>query len=94
MSLPLSVLSTKVVYLKDLPMSKIERFPYGFVKILTDRKNHIIGATVVAPNAGAMIGELSVAIRHHLTILEITGTPHATNSYSLAVKLAAKSLIK
>lgn len=83
-----------VVYLKDLPMSKIERFPYGFVKILTDRKNHIIGATVVAPNAGAMIGELSVAIRHHLTILEITGTPHATNSYSLAVKLAAKSLVK
>lgn len=83
-----------IVYFKDLPISKITRSSYGFVKILADRKNHIIGATIVAPNAGLMIGELSVAVRHHLTVLEITGTPHVANDYPLAIKLAAKNLIK
>lgn len=83
-----------IVYFKDLPISKIERFPYGFVKILTDNKKHLLGATIVAPHAGLMIGELSVAIRHKLTVLEITGTPHLSNNYPLAIKLAAKKLIQ
>ena len=83
-----------IVYFKDLPISKLDRFPYGFVKILVDRTNHLIGATIVAPHASLMIGELSVALRHHLSILEITGTPHTANGYPLAIKLAAKNLLK
>ncbi|MBO4276499.1 NAD(P)/FAD-dependent oxidoreductase [Candidatus Saccharibacteria bacterium] len=83
-----------IVYFKDLPISKITRSSYGFVKILTDRKNHVIGATIVAPHAGLMIGELSVAVRHRLTVLELTGTPHISNDYPLAIKLAAKNLVK
>ena len=76
-----------------MPISKIERSPYGFVKILTDQRKHLLGATIVAPHAGLMIGELSVAIRHKLSVLEITGTPHPSNNYSLAIKLAAKKLL-
>ena len=83
-----------IVYFKDLPISKITRSSCGFAKILTDRKNHVVGATIVAPHAGLMIGELSVAVRHHLTVLELTGTPHISNDYPLAIKLAAKNLIK
>lgn len=83
-----------IVYFKDLPISKITRSSYGLVKILTDRKNHVIGATIVAPHASLMIGELSVAVRHHLTVLELTGTPHISNDYPLAIKLAAKNLVK
>ncbi|MBQ1540030.1 NAD(P)/FAD-dependent oxidoreductase [Candidatus Saccharibacteria bacterium] len=83
-----------IVYFKDLPISKITRSSYGFVKILTDRKNHVIGAAIVAPHASLMIGELSVAVRHHLTVLELTGTPHISNDYPLAIKLAAKNLVK
>ena len=83
-----------IVYFKDLPISKITRSSYGFVKILTDRKNHVIGATIVAPHASLMISELSVAVRHHLTVLELTGTPHISNDYPLAIKLAAKNLVK
>lgn len=82
-----------IVYFKDLPISKIERSPYGFVKILTDQRKRLLGATIVAPHAGLMIGELSVAIRHKLSVLEITGTPHPSNNYSLAIKLAAKKLL-
>jgi dihydrolipoamide dehydrogenase len=83
-----------VVYFKDIPASKIENLNYGFVKIIIDSKKHIIGATVVAPNASLIIEELAVAIRHQLTILEIASTPHITNSFNYAVKQAARQLIK
>ena len=67
---------------------------YGFVKLIADSKNRIIGATIVAPNAALMAEELSIAIRHQLTALEIASTPHISNSFNVAVKLAAKRLIK
>ncbi len=83
-----------IIYFKDLPASKIHFFSSGFVKILTDRKNHIVGACIVGPNANLMAPELSLSIRHNLNILEIASTPHTTNSYVRAIKLAAKQLIK
>lgn len=83
-----------VIYLKDLPVSRTERLMYGFVKLIADSKNRIIGATIVAPNAALMAEELSIAIRHQLTALEIASTPHISNSFNVAVKLAAKRLIK
>ncbi len=83
-----------IVYLKDLPVSRTERLMYGFVKLIADSKNHIIGATIVAPNAALMAEELSIAIRHQLTALEIASTPHISNSFNVAIKLAARKLIK
>ncbi|MBR3254167.1 NAD(P)/FAD-dependent oxidoreductase [Candidatus Saccharibacteria bacterium] len=83
-----------VVYLKELPASKTERLDYGFIKFLTDHNNHILGATIVAPNAGLMAEEISIAIRHRLTALEIASTPHIANSFNYAIKLAAKRIIK
>lgn len=83
-----------IVYLRDLPVGKTERLEYGFVKILADHKNHIIGATIMAPNAALMAEEFSVAIRHGLTALEIASTPHVANSWNWAVKAAAKKLVR
>ncbi|MBQ3348254.1 NAD(P)/FAD-dependent oxidoreductase [Candidatus Saccharibacteria bacterium] len=83
-----------VVPLKDVPASKTERLAHGFVKIITDMTGRVIGATIVAPNAALMAEEFSIAIRHHLTALEIASTPHITNSWNFAVKLAAKKLIE
>lgn len=86
--------TASIVYFKDLPASKIEHLNYGFVKIIVDSTKHIIGATIVAPNATLMAAELALAIRHQLTVLEIASTPHIANSFSYAVKLAAKQLLK
>ena len=83
-----------IVYLKDIPASKIYNSRYGFVKLIADRTNHIIGASIVAPNAAAMSGELALAIRHHLSAIELASTPHITNDFSYAIKLAAKKLAK
>ncbi|MBQ9017650.1 NAD(P)/FAD-dependent oxidoreductase [Candidatus Saccharibacteria bacterium] len=82
-----------IVPVKDIPASKTERLAHGFVKILADHSGKVVGATIVAPNAALMAEEFSIAIRHHLTALEIASTPHITNSWNYAVKLAAKKLL-
>jgi len=83
-----------IVPLKDLIVSKTEHLEHGFVKIMVDRSNHILGATIVMPHAALMAEEFALAIRHRLTILEIASTPHLVNSFNYAIKLAAKQLIK
>ena len=82
-----------LVRLDEATTSKIDRLSYGFVKLLADRNNHIIGACIVAPHAELMAAEISLAIRHNLTALELASTPHSINSYSHLIKLAAKALL-
>lgn len=82
-----------IIMLSDTTASKIYNFDYGFIKLLSDRSNHIIGATIVAPHASLMIAEISLALRHNLTILELASTPHIANSYNQLIKLAAKKLL-
>ena len=65
----------------------------GFVKLLSDKTGHILGATIVSPNAELMISELSLAIRHRISALEIASTPHSVDNYNYAIKLAAKQLL-
>ena len=83
-----------IVYLKDTPASKIFNVRHGFVKLLTDRSNHMLGGCIVAPHATAMSGEIALAVRHHLTALELASTPSITNDFSYVIKLAAKKLVK
>lgn len=82
-----------IIYLKDLPVSQIENAEYSFIKILTNHNNHIVGATIVSPNASLIASELSLAMRHNLSILEIASTPHLINGPAYAIKLAVKNLI-
>lgn len=82
-----------IVQLSELPASKIHNFEHGFIKILINRNGQILGACVVAPHAELLINEISLAIRHKLTILELASTPHVTNSYNDAIRLAAKKLL-
>lgn len=83
-----------IVYLKDIPASQIYHAEYGFAKIITDLSGHIIGATIISKDASLMITELALAIRHHLTALEIASTPHIANNFNYIIKLAAKKLAK
>lgn len=64
----------------------------GFVKIIADKKGVIIGATVVAPGAGEIIHELTLAVHHKMTAQQVAETPHAFLSWSEAVKVAATQL--
>lgn len=80
------------------PLSIIARsntadFRDGFVKLITDKKGVVIGGTIVAPHAGEMIHEITLAVKHGLTAAQLAETPHAFLSWSEAVRVAAQKLI-
>lgn len=75
-----------------IPRSNISDSRDGFVKIITDKKGVILGATVVAPHAGEIIHELTLAIKYGLTAAQVAATPHAFLSWSEAVRVAAGKL--
>jgi pyruvate/2-oxoglutarate dehydrogenase complex dihydrolipoamide dehydrogenase (E3) component len=62
----------------------------GFVKILVaPGKDRILGATIVAANAGEMIAEIVLAMKHGLGLNKILGTIHAYPTMAEANKYAA-----
>jgi dihydrolipoamide dehydrogenase len=81
-----------VAPLNIIARSNTSDFRDGFVKIITDKKGVILGATVVAPYAAEIIHELALAIKHHLTASDLANTPHAFLSWSEAVRVAAARL--
>ena len=91
---------------RDLPINKataplgiIARsntsdFHDGFVKVITDKKGVILGATVVAPHAAEIVHELALAVKYGLTASQVAATPHAFLSWSEAVRVACGKLTK
>lgn len=65
----------------------------GFVKVLTDKNDVLLGASIVSPRAGEMVHELTLAINAGLTAKTVAQTVHAFPTYSEAVKMAC-ALVK
>jgi pyruvate/2-oxoglutarate dehydrogenase complex dihydrolipoamide dehydrogenase (E3) component len=78
--------------LNIIARSNTSDFRDGFVKIVTDKKGVVLGASVVAPHAGEIIHELVLAVKYGLTADDIAQTPHAFLSWSEAVRVAAGKL--
>lgn len=72
--------------------SNTSDFHHGFVKIITDKKGVVLGATVMAPSAEEIIHELALAVKYGLTAQQIASLPHAFLSWSEAVRVAANKL--
>lgn len=68
-------------------------FSTGFVKLIADKKDVLLGATVVAPHAAEIIHELALALHHNMTAQDIASMPHAFLSWSEAIRSAATKLI-
>lgn len=62
----------------------------GFVKIIANRENKIIGATIVAPNADILIQEIVLAMRTDLKLVDLASIPHVSLSLGEAVRVAAR----
>ena len=78
--------------LASVSASNTSDYRDGFVKIVSNREDKIIGATIVAPNADLMIQELVVAMRAELKLVDLAMMPHVANSWSEAVRLAARRI--
>ena len=67
----------------------------GFVKILTDEKtDRVLGAHIIGPHAGELIGEIGVAMEFGASSEDIARTCHAHPTFSEAIKEAALSVDK
>ncbi|MFN3945371.1 MAG: FAD-dependent oxidoreductase [Allosphingosinicella sp.] len=76
--------------LSHLDRAVTEGAAHGFVKILVaPGRDRILGATVVAHNAGELIATLTLAMKHGIGLNKILGTIHAYPTMAEANRYAA-----
>ena len=76
--------------LDDLDRALIDGETHGFVKVLTvPGRDKILGATVVGPQAGELLAEYVLAMKHGLGLNKILGTLHSYPTLAEANKYAA-----
>lgn len=64
--------------------------PEGFVKVITNSKGKIYGATIVGEAASELIHEWILAIQHNISMFDIMMTQHSFPTISLLNKRAAE----
>lgn len=78
--------------LNIIARSNTSDFRDGFVKLISDKRGTLLGATIVAPHASELIHELALALRHNMSASDVAITPHAFLSWSEAIRVAAAKL--
>ncbi len=66
-----------------------DRADRGAVKIVADRKGRILGGHILAPEAGTMIAEVALAMKHGVKLGQISGLVHAYPTMSEGVRRTA-----
>jgi mercuric reductase len=78
--------------MEHVPRALAARETRGFVKLIADgATRRIVGAQILAAEAGEMILEPTLAIKYGLTIDDLTSTFHPYLTLSEGVKLAAQT---
>ena len=78
-----------------LPRAVVSQRRAGIIKLIADAKTDVLlGAHIVAPNAGDIIGEAVLAIRFGLRVQEIVSTMHPYLTWSEGIKLAGQTFTK
>ncbi len=78
-----------------LPRAAVSYRHAGIVKLVAETgTDRLLGAHIVAPNAGDMIAEAVLAVRFGLTTRDIVSTLHPYLTWGEAVKLAAQTFTR
>lgn len=78
-----------------LPRAVVSYRRQGLIKLVADAESDVLlGAHIVAPNAGDIIGEAVLAIRFGLRVQEIVSTMHPYLTWSEGIKLAGQTFTK
>ena len=86
---------TSLLSLEHVPRSVAARDTRGFVKLVADTATRrIIGAQILASDAGEMIMEPALAVRFGLTIEDLTSSLHPYLTLAEGIKLAALTFDK
>jgi pyruvate/2-oxoglutarate dehydrogenase complex dihydrolipoamide dehydrogenase (E3) component len=74
----------------EIDRAQTENETTGFIKlILTGNKEEIVGAHIVGLHAGELLGEMTLAIQHNMTIDDIYTTIHAYPTMATGIQQAA-----
>ena len=61
----------------DIDRAQTEDAPTGFIKlVLAGKKEEIVGAHIIGVRAGELLGEIALAMQHHLTVSDILAAIH------------------
>lgn len=81
---------TSTLPLAHVPRSLAARDTRGFIKLIRDKKtDKLVGARILAPEGSELLMEVSLAIRHGITVKEIVSAFHPYLTLSEGIKLAA-----
>lgn len=78
-----------------LPLDQVERAvtdgrQEGLIKVITKKSNdQILGFTIMAPRAAEMLGELYLAMIHHIPLHELRSMMHPFPTYGLGLRQVA-----
>ena len=82
-------IDTYTVKLSEVDRAILEGLGDGFVKIHTQAgKDKIVGATIVAPNAGDLISEVALAMTNKIGLGSIASTIHPYPTLADAIRKA------
>lgn len=86
---------TRHLDLENVPRALVNFDTRGFVKLVAEAgTSRLIGAQILAHNAGEMIQTAALAIRHRMTVQELGGTLFPYLVMSEGIKLAAQAFTK
>ncbi len=78
-----------------MPRAVVSHRDRGVIKLVSEiGTDRLLGAHIVAPNAGDLIGEAVLAVRFGLTTRDVVSTLHAYLTWGEGLKLAAQTFTK
>ncbi len=81
--------------LDQVPRSLAARDTRGFIKFIRDREtDRLVGARILAPEGAELLMEATLAIKHGITVRELTETFHPYLTLSEGIKIAAITFSK
>ena len=83
---------TATLPLEHVPRALVNHDTRGLIKVVTDAASgRLLGVHAVAPNAGELMGEATLAVRLGLRVSDLTGTLHPYLTWIEGLKLAAQT---
>ena len=74
----------------EIDRAQAESETTGFIKlVLAGKKVELVGAHMIGAHAGELLGELALAMRHHLGLNDILKTIHAYPTMNTGIQQAA-----